>query len=71
MPKTIEEFDDLISIFLGMLGWPKLLKKFALCFEGYRFENNNKKIHLITRPKFGGDGGSDKVQPKDLFFSLP
>ena len=47
-----------------MLGWPKLLKKFVSCFEGYRFENNNKEIDLITGPKFGGEGGSDEVQPK-------
>ena len=64
MPKTFEEFDNLICIFPGMLCWSKLLKKFVSCFEGYRFENNNKEIDLITGPKFGGEGESDEVQPK-------
>ena len=64
MSKTFEEFDNLICIFQGMLGWPKLLKKFASCFEGYRFQNKNKKIDLITGPKFGYEGGSNEAQPK-------
>ena len=70
--ENFEEFNNLTCILQGTIGWRKVLEKFVSCFERCRFENTNKKIDLITGPKFGGEGGGQtrfSQKPKfDLFF---
>ena len=70
--KNITKFENVVDIFLGIVGEPELSDKNISCFERYIFKWNNKKSPDNRAQVLGGGGGGlrqvSAKSPSLIFF---